>query len=181
MSSSTHTSLRFPIPNWASLLFSSFPLILYPQPQIFSPEPTLATLPTLYISPPHPSPSSASSPSWPSRDPISLHYQLELTLRGIEFNCKYLDQQDSFAGNLPFLLLPNPPGITRPNLIKRKDLDRYLENYLPFDYQREELREENVEKENRRKNPYRDEKLGLEALSWRYSFEREGLAGVVSI
>jgi len=82
---------------------------------------------------------------------------------------------------LPFLLLPNPPGITRPNLIKRKDLDRYLENYVPFDYQREELREENVEKENRRKNPYRDEKLGLEALSWRYSFEREGLAGVVSI
>lgn len=82
---------------------------------------------------------------------------------------------------MPFLILPNPPGISRPNLVKKKDLDRYLENYLPFDYERQELKEEDVEKENERRNPYKDEKLRLEAATWKYTLHREGLAGVVSL
>lgn len=180
MTSTSQSTSRFPIPNWASILFSSFPLIQFEPATVYSQSSTDSNpaIATLFIQNPHPT--STTIPSWPSRDPISLKYQLELSLRGIQFKCKYLHQQDSFGGPLPFLILPNPPGISRPNLIKKKDLDRYLENYLPFDYERQELKEENSGKENERRNPYKDDKLRLEAATWKYTLHREGLAGVVS-
>ncbi|PWN52731.1 hypothetical protein IE53DRAFT_311501 [Violaceomyces palustris] len=133
------TSSFFPIPLWASKVFSSFPLHSWEAARVISPPLTLPPIkPRLYVAPPltrtspllPPTKTASSTPSplsttgqaerkgWASSDPTCLRWQIEFLFRGVDFDVEFIHPNDSWGpggGVLPFLHLP--PSFQPPTLI----------------------------------------------------------------
>lgn len=148
-----------PMPEFIRKLFTSFPLHEWPsaQPETAGPEQEkMSEKPTLYVATQWPG-------QWASADPVCLRWQMELLLRGAEFDVAALD--DVYwapEGNAPFLQLSpaqraSIEGTERlPGLIEMSGIPHYVENHYPLE--RPELEEKSI---------WPSEEVKHESIAWR--------------
>lgn len=148
-----------PMPEFIRKLFTSFPLHEWPSAQAGTAEPELEKVsekPTLYVATKWPG-------QWASADPVCLRWQMELLLRGADFDVVALD--DVYwapEGNAPFLQLApsqraSMEGTERlPGLVGMAGIPHFVENHYPLD--RPELEEKSV---------WPSEEVKHESIAWR--------------
>ena len=147
------------MPEFIRKLFTSFPLHEWPSAQAGTAEPELEKVsekPTLYVATKWPG-------QWASADPVCLRWQMELLLRGTDFDVVALD--DVYwapEGNAPFLQLApsqraSMEGTERlPGLVGMAGIPHFVENHYPLD--RPELEEKSV---------WPSEEVKHESIAWR--------------
>lgn len=153
------TRTQVPMPDVIRRLFKSFPLYEWPAAKAVASDADkehVPSKPLLYIAP-------TWAGEWMSADPVSLRWQMELLLRGADFDVEVLrDPYWAPEGNTPFLHLPpatqSPVGRESgfPSLLGTSSLPHFVENHYPLE--RAELEEKSV---------WPSEAAAQESLAWR--------------
>lgn len=191
-SSSKPWARRGGVPSWARAIFSRFPLYELPSAEIYDEGfEAPPSRPRLYVAPGHPLPSSsrkrAAGLTWTSSDPRCLRWQVELLLRGQAFECRAIDELESWgpdsARSLPFLHLSPEYQVAshvQQRLISAKDLPRWAEHHAPWTRDRIELGPTPSEK-GKEKAGIEEDATDAEARVWTSLLETKVMAAVVRI